>query len=262
VAVRNKYEFIRDQVLDLLETLDPGSAIPPERVLCERFGVSRMTLRRAVDDLVREGFLERQHGRGTFVAVPKIAQPLTMTSFTEDMRRRGFAPASRTLSLTRVSAGAPLGRRLEISPAATVLQIRRLRLADNQPMAIETLHVPEALVPGLTAADLVDTSFYELLDLRYGFVIASGRQTIEPTVTNEEESELLGVPVHSPAFLFERTTRVQHGTVIEFVRSVYRGDRYQFEVELLPSRARPTRAPERARIQEPSVEAAVEEVQQ
>lgn len=241
VTVHNKYESIRDQVLDLVEGLPTGAAIPPERVLCDRLGVSRMTLRRAVDDLVREGFLDRQHGRGTFVAVPKIAQRLTMTSFSEDMRRRGLVPASRTLALTTVNAGAPLGRRLEVSPGAPVLQVRRLRLADGQPMAIETLHVPAQEVPDLTAADLTNASFYELLQSRYGIAVASGGQTIEPTVTTEQESELLGVPLHSPAFLFERTSRTDRGTVIEFVRSVYRGDRYQLAVELLPPRARSSR---------------------
>lgn len=241
MAVRNKYESIRDQVLDLVEDLETGSAIPPERELCTRFEVSRMTLRRAIDDLVREGYLDRQHGRGTFVAVPKIAQSLTMTSFSDDMRRRGFVPGSRTLSLRRVTAGARLGRRMETSPAAEMLQVRRLRLADGEPMALETLNVPAAKVPGLAAADLVDTSFYELLHDRYGITIAAGRQTIEPTVSYEEESELLGVPLHSPAFLFERTSRTADGAVIEFVRSVYRGDRYQLVVELLPSSTRSTR---------------------
>jgi GntR family transcriptional regulator len=243
VAAVTKHEFIRDQVLDLVESLDTGAAIPPERVLCTRLGVSRMTLRRAIDDLVREGYLDRQHGRGTFVAVPKIAQSLTMTSFSEEMRRRGLQPGSRTLSLRRVSAGAPLGRRLETPPATMVLQFHRLRLADDEPMAIETLNVPAASVPDLSAADLEDTSFYELLGSRYGIVIASGRQTIEPTVSNEEESDLLGVPLHSPAFLFERTSRTAEGTVIEFVRSIYRGDRYQLEVELQPPRTRAPRPP-------------------
>lgn len=242
MAPRNKYEFIRDSVLDVVDSLTVGAAIPPERELCERFGVSRMTLRRAVDDLVHEGVLERQQGRGTFVAAPKIAQQLTMTSFSEDMRRRGLAPGSRTLSLATVTAGAPLGWRLEITPRAEVLRIRRLRLADERPMAIETLHVPRELVPGLTAQDLDDTSFYQLLAERYGLEIASGRQSIEPTVTNAEEADLLEVPEHSPAFLFERTSRTPEGVVAEFVRSIYRGDRYQLQVELMPARARPRTA--------------------
>ena len=109
---------------------------------------------------------------------------------------------------------------------------KRLRLADEETMAIETLHVPELLVPGLTRADFDQTSFYELLTGRYGIEIVGGTQTIEPTVTNEEESEALGVPLPSPAFQFERTTRAEGGSIVEFVRSIYRGDRYRLVTEL------------------------------
>jgi GntR family transcriptional regulator len=232
--VQRKYDTIGAQVMELIEELEPGTAIPAERELCARFQVSRMTLRRAIDDLVREGHLDRQHGRGTFVREPKIAQQLTMTSFSEDMRRRGYAPGSRTLSMRDLVAGAQLGRRLAISPSAEVVQVERLRLADGRPMAIETLSLPRELVPGLRAADLVDASLYELLASRYGIDIASGQQTIEPTVSDELESELLEVPLHSPAFLFERTSRTEDGRIVEFVRSVYRGDRYQLVVDLHP----------------------------
>ena len=110
-----------------------------------------------------------------------------------------------------------------------------LRFAENA-----TLHVPAALVPGLTRERLEDASFYELLERDYGVVIASGMQSIEPTVTNEEESELLGVPLHSPAFLFERTSRTENGETVEFVRSLYRGDRYRLVAELSQRRDRPT----------------------
>ena len=109
---------------------------------------------------------------------------------------------------------------------------KRLRLADREPMAIETLHVREALVPGLTADELEGSSFYELLAPRYGIVIVGGMQTIEPTVTNEEESAALGVPLHSPAFLFERVTHSESGEIVEFVHSIYRGDRYRLVTEL------------------------------
>ena len=110
--------------------------------------------------------------------------------------------------------------------------ISRLRLADHETMAIETLHVRESLVPGLSAADLEQQSFYEILQERYGIEIVGGLQTIEPTVTNEDESDALGVPLHSPAFLFERTTRAANGEIVEYVRSIYRGDRYRLVTEL------------------------------
>src|SRR5436190_1861895 len=117
-----------------------------------------------------------------------------MTSFSEDMRRRGMVPGSRTLSMTSTLAGARLGRFLQVSPSEKILVIKRLRLADGETMAIETLHLPDALFPGLTAKDL-SGSFYDLLSDRYGIAIASGTQAIEPTVTNEEESAALGVPL-------------------------------------------------------------------
>jgi GntR family transcriptional regulator len=230
--------MVRERLLDLIDELSVGEAMPPERHLSVELGVARMTLRRAMDDLVAEGYLSRQQGRGTFIAEPKISQPLTMTSFSEDMRRRGMEPNSRTLSMTVTTAGARIGRRLETSPGERILKVSRLRLADDQPMAIETLHVPASLVPGLTGEDLEGASFYELLESRYGIALHAGIQTIEPSVASEEESDVLGVPVLSPVFLFERVARDQDGRVVEFVVSVYRGDRYKLTAELLAPRVR------------------------
>lgn len=234
----SKSERVREHVLDLVETMAVGDRIPAERKLAEELDVSRMTLRGVIDELVREGYLNRRHGSGSYVAEPKIAQPLTMTSFSDDMRLRGFVPSGRTLELVTVAAGARLARRLQVSPTEPVVRALRLRLADDVPMAIETLHVLAALVPGLTAGDLERSSFYDLLAARYGVQLGTGAQVIEPTVTSEEESARLGVPVHSPAFLFERTTRDKAGAVVEFVRSIYRGDRYQLTATLLAPKRR------------------------
>ena len=237
-----KQSETRNSVLDLIEQLGVGDAIPSERQLCTDLGVSRLTVRAALDDLVRDGMLVRRHGSGTFVSEPKIAQELTMTSFTEDMRRRGMEPGSKTLELRIVPAGAHLGRLLHVSPSEPVVIISRLRLADRETMAIETLHVRSSLVPGLAHDDLERQSFYDILEERYGIEIVGGTQTIEPTVTNEEESAALGVPLHSPAFLFERTTRAADGGIVEYVRSIYRGDRYKLVTELnRRSRGRQTR---------------------
>jgi GntR family transcriptional regulator len=234
-----KQSETRERVLDLIERLGVGEAIPSERQLSGDLRVSRLTVRAALDDLVREGFLERRHGAGTFVSEPKIAQELTMTSFTEDMQRRGMVPSSKTLELKTVAAGARLGRLLHVSPSERIVVVTRLRYADRETMAIETLHVAEALVPGLTAKDLEQHSFYELLEDRFGVVVVGGSQAIEPTVTNEEESAALGVPLHSPAFLFERTTKAADGTIVEYVRSIYRGDRYRLVSDLTrPQEAR------------------------
>jgi len=227
-----KKSDVREQVRDLIEQLTVGDAIPSERQLSIDLGVSRLTIRAALEELVREGHLIRRRGAGTFVSEPKIAQELTMSSFTDDIRARGMTPGSRTLDLRVVKAGARLGRVLHVSPSEPVVVAQRLRLADRETMAIETLHVRESLIPGLSKQDLDDGSFYGLLRDRYGIVIVGGHQTIEPTVTNEDESAALGVPLHSPAFLFERITRSESGEIVEFVSSIYRGDRYRLVTEL------------------------------
>jgi GntR family transcriptional regulator len=229
----SKQRETRERVLELIESLTVGDAIPSERQLGTDLGVSRLTARAALDDLVREGYLVRRRGAGTFVAEPKVPKGgIDITSFSEDMRARGLTPASRTLELRVIPAGARLGRILHVSPSEPVVSAKRLRLADGEPMAIELLHVRSALVPGLTGVDLEVSSFYELLGSRFELAIVGGTQTVEPTVTNEEESQALGVPLHSPALLFERVTRTAEGEVVEYTQSTYRGDRYRIVTEI------------------------------
>src|SRR5437763_3138837 len=227
-----KQRETRERVLELIEPRDVGQAIPSERQLGTDLGVSRLTVRAALDELVREGYLSRRRGAGTFVSEPKVAKGMTMSSFSDDMRQRGLTPGSRTLDFRVVAAGARLGRILHVSPSEPVVAVKRLRLADGEPMAIELLHVRQSLVPGLTAADLEDNSFYDLLESRYTVEIVGGSQTVEPTVTNDEESAALGVPLHSPALLFERVTRSATGDIVEFTSSTYRGDRYRIVTEI------------------------------
>ena len=165
-------------MLELIDQLQVGQAIPSERRLSSDLGISRLTVRAALDDLVRDGYLERRHGAGTFVSEPKIAQQLTLTSFSEDMRRRGMVAGSRTIELRETHAGAAVGRALKVSPDARVVLIRRLRLADGEPMALETLHVPAALVPGLTRERLENASFYEMLERDYGVVLSGSLEDL------------------------------------------------------------------------------------
>src|SRR3954451_7394441 len=231
----SKQELAKDALLDLVDDLGVGSDIPPERRLAADLSIWRPNLRGAIEEVGREGLLLRRHGSGTYVAEPKIALPLTMTSFSDDMRQRGMRPDSRVLAFTEEAAGAKLGARLKISPVERTWAIRRLRLADDETMAIEFLHVPPRIAPTLTRPDPAGPSFYNLPGSRYGITVAAGTQTIEPTVTNDEEAAVLGVPVHAPAFLFERTSTSDKGEVVEFVRSIYRGDRYRLVTELRPA---------------------------
>ncbi len=226
-----KYARVRERILEMVKTMSPGERIPPERALSARFDIARETLRRSLDDLARDGYLDRRLGAGTFVSRPKITKQFRVISFTEDMRQRGLEPSSRVVSSSVTQAGARLGKYLRISPDREVMTIKRLRLGDALPMAIETLSVPCDLVPGLKGEELQNRSFYETLETRYGTTVVATHQTIEATVTNAEESELLAVPHLSPALLFERTSSSADGRNVEYVRTVYRGDRYKFEVE-------------------------------
>ena len=230
-----KQRQVRAALEELIAGLSAGEPLPVERDLARDLGVARMTLRRAVDVLVQEQRLIRRQGSGTFVAAPKVTQRLSATSFSADMRARGLRPGSHTVFTRRSPAGMMLAALLGIPPHAEVLQVRRLRLADDIPMALEDLHVPCDLTPGLTGADLEDTSFYELLAQRFETPIVAGTQTVEPCLTSGDEAELLGVEPGDPAFLFERTSRIADGRVAEFVRSIYRGDRYRIVVDIFPN---------------------------
>lgn len=192
-----KRERVRDHLMELVESRSPGDPIPSERVLCEQLGVSRPTLRSAVDELVTTGLLVREHGRGMFVARAKITQELVPDASTHRLPQASGSWASRVLEFSTVQAGARVGRKLRISPAERITYIARLRTVDGEPMAIEYLHVPAALVPGLTPEDMEAGDFYDVLRDRHGVRVHEAVQSIEPTVTNEEEARLIGVPVLS-----------------------------------------------------------------
>jgi GntR family transcriptional regulator len=228
-----KRDRVRDYLLDLIAGKKPREAIPSERDLCKELGVSRPTLRAAIEDLVRSGLLVRERGRGTFTGPHRVTQALTATTgssfYTPPAEGHWL---SRILEFSAAAAGPQLASRLHLSPADPVLRVVRLRVVDDEPMAIERIHLPHVLVDGLVPADMESGSFYRFLRERFGVEVRSAVQTIEPTVTDETEAALLHVPQHAPALLFERTTRDANGRIVEFTRSIYRGDRYRVTSEL------------------------------
>ncbi|MFD0312901.1 GntR family transcriptional regulator [Streptomyces flavalbus] len=235
-----KRERVRDAVLQLIEARRPGDAIPSERALCAQLGVSRPTLRAAVDELVAAGLLVREHGRGMFVAAEKITQELAPDAHAFSLPRASGAWTSRLLEFRTLPAGARVGRKLRISPAAEIRYVARLRLVDGSPIAIEHLHVPAALLPDLTSAEFEQGDLYEHLQDRHGVQVSEAVQSIEPTVVTRAEADLLDVPELSPALLFERLTSDTHDRPVEYVHSLYRGDRYRIVSRLaLGPRTRP-----------------------
>jgi GntR family transcriptional regulator len=223
-----KYWGLKRHLLDLLSSMPPGSPIPTERSLAAEFDVSRTTVRQALAELTVEGRLLRVQGKGTFAAEPKVAQRLQLSSYTEDMRAQGREPSSRLLEISEDPADIDLARLLAIRAGAKVLRMHRLRLADNEPMAIETTHLPLSRFRGLRRYVSSGGSLYQVLRERFGVEMGHAEETIETALASPEEAELLGADVGLPMLLLSRHSFDSTGNPVEWVRSVYRGDRYKF----------------------------------
>lgn len=223
-----KYWVLKQHLLDLLDALPAGDAIPTERALAGEFTVSRTTVRQALADLTAEGRLHRVQGKGTFAAEPKLAQRLQLSSYTEDMRAQGLEPSSKLLDIEEISADSELAKFLGTRSGAKILRLRRLRLADAEPMALETTHLPLARFKGLRKHVSAGGSLYAVLREHYDVEMHRAEETIETALAGPQEAELLGADVGMPMLLLSRHSFGGDGKPVEFVRSIYRGDRYKF----------------------------------
>lgn len=231
-----KYYQLKEIIRDMIDKdqLREGEPIPPERKFCEEYGVSRMTTRQAIVDLVNEGMLYREQGKGTFVAGRKLKQEAErLASFTEDMARRGMDTTSSVLDVGATQAGPVVARHLGIKEDSEVVRIQRVRNADGGPMALETSHLLHEAAAGLLELELSTRSIYDELR-KQGLRIDWAEQSYEATVINEFESEHLDVPLGSPALLLERVTYDDRNRAFEYVKSTYRGDRYRITTVLQP----------------------------
>jgi GntR family transcriptional regulator len=212
--------------------LRPGDLLPPEVEIARRHGISRYTVRQAISELTREGWLKRERGRGTYVVKRRLAQSLeSFYSFAHEVEGRGLVGETRILHRALRPAQPPVAERLKLAPGEPVLELELLRVVDGAPLMLEFSITPYARFPALLRADLRQRSLYDLIAERHKVAVTLGREEIRPVVLDRRQADLLGVPPGSPAFHVDRVMLVKHEPV-ELRRSLIRGDRYLHRVEL------------------------------
>ena len=213
---------------------EPRSSIPSERQLEEIYNISRTTIREAIDHLVRQGYLYREHGRGTFVSPQKLQKGLMeLTSFSEDLLKRGIQPGQIILNMEYVRPPVKILQKLELTAGSHVLRIERIRLGDNTPIGLQTSFLALNEEQKITVEEMEKSgSLYRLLQEKFNIIPSEADETLEVTLASPEEAELLQINVGAPLLLSERVLFSQNRQPIEFVKILYRGDRYRYYVRL------------------------------
>src|SRR5918997_6590133 len=230
---RAQVRGVLEQLID--NQLHSGDAIPSERALVDRLGVSRVTVRQAIADLVEVGVLERVHGKGTYVTGPQVDSWLHLTSFSREMRDRGLVPATVVLAASEQPADDDVAYALRIRPGRSVIRVERLRTAEGTPMAYEVGHYPSLLFPGLLQREL--GALYDVFASEYGVVVTSGEQTVRAESADAHQARILGTAKRAPLLVQERVTHAGD-RVIEQSTSWYRADRYRIHMAITPRGAR------------------------
>lgn len=230
-----RYREVADALQRQIAAGELGShdRLESEREIAERFGLSRMTARQAVELLVRRGVVYRRPGSGTYVSPPRVVHSLQrLAGFSEQMRLQGIRPGGRVLEMRSVEPDAAARRALGLERGDAAWMVRRLRYGDDEPLLLETFWVPQALCPELAADELAEQSLYEVMRTRFGIEPESAETSLEPAALDAADARHLTARPGSPAILVVRTTRDRRGRAIEFARDLYRGDRARFALTL------------------------------
>jgi GntR family transcriptional regulator len=223
-------EHLQQQIV--VGNLASGSRIASERELSEQFGVSRMTVRQAINYLQSTGHVEVQHGVGTFVVRPKHTYDAShLFSFSEEMSQRGDRVESIVLERATVRPPDHVADLLRLAAGGLAVKVTRLRKVNEEPVLLETSFLPAVLCPGLELADLATHSLYALLEANYALRLLYTRQTIECVAANEHEEQIFGLPRGAAMVLLEGVTYGEQDLPIEFFKAVYRADRCKFRLE-------------------------------
>lgn len=226
------YELFQDKIRTA--AWKPGDMIPPESELTALYKVSRVTVRKVLDMLVKEGLIVRERGRGSFVAHPKLEHGMTrIVSFTDDMKQRGFVPRTRILFSGLVPAPAGIAQSLSVPEGEELARIDRLRLADEEPMCVEESFLVHRYMPGILDNDFSENSLREVKDRKYGVRWTRAMQTIQAIPASPEIARLLSIKAGAPVLSFERVTYAQNDIPMEYLRVSYRADRYILHNELV-----------------------------
>jgi GntR family transcriptional regulator len=227
---------LREQISN--GTWHAGEQLPSETELCAQYGVSRTVVRQALQDLTHEGLVKRRRGKGSFVASRKISEQLVqrLTGFYQDMVEQGLTPATKVLSKRVVPATPEIAACLEVAEGTPVIEVVRLRSVQDVPIVLVTTFIPYALCPDLMNEDLTNQSLYALLENRYQLYVARGRRTIQAVLADGQEARLLEVAKGAPLFRLDSTSYLSDGRGVEYYFAYHRGDRSQFEVELIRTR--------------------------
>ncbi|MBL8120354.1 MAG: GntR family transcriptional regulator [Anaerolineae bacterium] len=210
----------------------PHDQLPSQRTLGQQFGLSHMSVRRAINELIQEGLIYAVAGKGLYAAAPKVdVERDGMVSFSEDMRSRGMAASSRILRAEVVSAPTLLAQVLGVEIGAALVYLRRLRLANDEPMAVQDTYLPRALCPDLLEQIGQSPSLFALLREVYHLRLARSSNAAEAVLATDEEARLLGMTLPAALLITEQITYLDNGQPVEFVRSAYRGDRYRLTVK-------------------------------
>lgn len=224
------YAHLKKELLQAIASGEyaPGDQLPSQRELIQRYGASLMTVRRAINELSHAGVIYSVPGKGLYVSEHKrVAEAGPLISFTEDMARRGMCASSRLLCAELAPASTMLGRALEVEVGERLVHLRRLRLADGFPMAIQISYLPHRFCPGLLEHDLERGSLYEILRNVYQLRLVTSQVSVEALLAEQEQAALLGVPLPAALLATEQITRLEGGAPVEFTRSLYRGDQYR-----------------------------------
>jgi GntR family transcriptional regulator len=212
--------------------LRPGDLLPPEVEIARRHGISRHTVRQAIIELTREGRLKRERGRGTYVMKPRFTQSLeAFYSFAHEMENRGLSYVTRILHRALRPADPAVAERLELAPGAPVIEMELLRFVEGAPLMLEFSITSYERFPGLLRAELRRRSLYDVMAEQHGVAVTLGREEIRPVVLDRRQAGLLKVSPGSPAFHVDREVLASLEPV-ELRRSLIRGDRYLYRVEL------------------------------